>query len=366
MRDSNNGQIGMGGFNILPAGVKNLLIINTLLYFATVVFARAHICDLNQWLGLHYFIAPDFKPWQFITYMFMHGNFGHLFFNMFALWMFGAAVENAWGTKKFLIYYLITGIGAALTHYGITYAEVAPTLSLVDQFVSSPSLETYRYLVENNTVAQLQQPFQNNLMVLQNNPASLNDLVTATLNIQNSYLNSFVLIGASGAIYGILLAFGMMFPNNLIFIYFLFPIKAKWFVLIFGLLELVYGVLGTADGVAHFAHFGGMVFGLILILLWRKHERQNSQQNYYNFNDSRDVDRSHWRWPFQKKENATSKKSKYYVSTESGRPLSDEDFNARRQAEKERIDQILDKISQKGYDALSAEEKELLFHYSQK
>jgi hypothetical protein len=124
--------------------------------------------------------------------------------------------------------------------------------------------------------------------------------------------------------------------------------------------------LGTADGVAHFAHFGGMIFGLILILLWRRHERQNSQQNFYHFNDNSDVDRSHWRWPFQKKENATSRKSKYYVSTESGRPLSDEDFNARRQAEKERIDQILDKISQKGYDALSAEEKELLFHYSQK
>ena len=357
----------MGGFNILPIGVKNLLIINTLLFFATVVFARANICDLNQWLGLHIFSAPDFKPWQIITYMFMHGNFGHLVFNMFALWMFGAAVENAWGTKKFLIYYLITGIGAALTHYGITYAEVAQTISLVNQFVDAPSIETYRYLVDNNTVVQLQQPFQNNLMVLQNNPSSLDALVDATLNIRDSYLNSFVLIGASGAIYGILLAFGMMFPNNTIYIYFLFPIKAKWFVLIFGLLELAYGILGTSDGVAHFAHFGGMLFGFILIMLWRRHDRLSREQTYYRYtgNDNH-VNRSNWRWPFQKSENGTSTQSKHYVSPESGRPLSDEAFNARRKAEKERIDQILDKISQKGYEALSADEKEFLFHYSQK
>lgn len=357
----------MGGFNILPVGVKNLLIINTLVFFATVVFAKANICDLNRWLGLHYFIAPDFKPWQFITYMFMHGNFGHLFFNMFALWMFGASVENAWGTKKFLIYYLITGIGAALTHYGITYAEIAPTLSLVNQFLDNPSMETYRYLVEHNEVAQLQQPFLNNLAVLQSNPDMMNELVAATITIQNSYLNSFVLIGASGAIYGILLAFGMMFPNNLIYIYFLFPIKAKWFVLIFGLLELAYGVMGTSDGVAHFAHFGGMVVGLLLILLWRRKERQDNRQTYYSFTDNRDEDRrQQWKWPFQKREKEASGKSKYYVSQESGRPLTDEEYNSRRQAEKERIDQILDKVSKNGYDNLSAEEKEFLFHYSQK
>ena len=133
--------------------------------------------------------------------------------------------------------------------------------------------------------------------------------------------------------------------------------------MIFGLLELVYGVLGTSDGVAHFAHFGGMVFGLILILLWRRHDRLNSQQTYYHFtgDDNRNHS-SNWQWPFQKREKA----HKHYVSPESGRPLSDEEFNERRQNEKERIDQILDKISQKGYDALTAEEKDLLFHYSQK
>ena len=363
----NNGQqIGMGGFNILPKAVKNLLIINTLLFFATFVFAHANICDLNRWLGLHYYSAPDFHWWQFITYMFMHGNFGHLFFNMFALWMFGAAVENEWGSKKFLIYYLITGIGAALTHFIITYFQIGPSMALFNQFLTDPSLDSYRYLVENNKVPELQSALQNNLGVLQRNPDSLSDLVPATITLQNAYLNSFLLIGASGAIYGVLLAFGWMFPNNLIYIYFLFPIKAKWFVLIFGIIELAYGVLGTADGVAHFAHLGGMIFGVLLLFLWHHDDLHKHNQAYFqDYRDRRDSRDSGQRWnPFSKREKSGA--TKYYVSQESGRPLSDEDFNARKQAEKQRIDEILDKISKKGYDALSKEEKDILFRYSQK
>lgn len=362
-----NEQISMGGFNILPKAVKNLLIINILLFFATFVFAHANICDLNRWLGLHYFSAPDFYPWQIITYMFMHGNFGHLFFNMFALWMFGAAVENYWGSKKFLIYYLITGIGAALTHYIITFVEIGPSIALFNQFLNDPSIDTYRYLVENNKVPELQSALQNNLGVLQRSPESLNELVTATITLQNSYLNSFLLIGASGAIYGILLAFGFLFPNSPIYIYFLFPIKAKWFVLIFGLLELAYGVVGTSDGVAHFAHLGGMVFGVLLLMLWHRDDlHKKHQQTFYQYTGNRKNRDSEQRrkWSLSKREKSGPKK--YYVSQESGRPMSDEEFNARKQSEKKRIDEILDKISQKGYDALSSEEKDILFHYSQK
>ena len=357
----------MGGFNILPKGVKNLLIINTLLFFATIVFAHGNICDLNKWLGLHYFSAPDFHPWQFITYMFMHANFGHLFFNMFALWMFGAAVESYWGTKKFLIYYLITGIGAALTHYIITFVEIGPSIALFNQFLSDPSIDTYRYLVENNKVPELQSALQNNLGVLQRNPESLNDLVAATITLQDAYLNRFLLIGASGAIYGILLAFGFLFPNSPIYIYFLFPIKAKWFVLIFGLLELVYGVVGTSDGVAHFAHLGGMVFGVLLLMLWHRDDlHKKHQQTFYQYTGNRDNSDSgqRWKWPFSKREK--NGPNKYYVSPESGRPLSDEEYNTRKQAEKQRIDGILDKISEKGYNALTDEEKEILFRQSQK
>jgi len=361
-----NGQIGIGGFNILPKCVKNLLIINTLLFFATIVFMRAGICDLNKWLGLHYFSAPDFHVWQFITYMFMHGNFMHLFFNMFALWMFGAAVENYWGSRKFLIFYLITGVGAALTHYVITFVEIGPTMALFNQFLEAPSFDTYSYLVENNKVAVLQSALQNNYHVLQQSPEMMNELVAATSTIQDNYLNSFILIGASGAVYGVLLAFGMLFPNSPIYIYFLFPIKAKWLVLLYGGIELLYGVMGTTDGVAHFAHLGGMVFGVLLILLWRHNDRQNQQQTYYHYTGNNgNSNRQQWRWPFKKREKASSS-SKYYVSQESGRPLSDEEFNTRKQAEKERIDEILDKISKGGYASLSQEEKDILFHYSQK
>ncbi len=277
-----NGQISMGGFNILPKGVKNLLILNILFFFATFVFAKTGICDLNKIFGLHYFQATDFKPWQFITYMFMHADFMHIFFNMFALWMFGAAVENYWGTKRFLIYYLVAGIGAALTHYIITYFSVHPTMSLLNTFLDNPSLETYRHLVENNDNAAFRDMLNNNLNYLIQNPDGLNDVVAVTLDAKNKFLNSFNLIGASGAVYGLLLAFGMLFPNSTIYIYFLLPIKAKWFVLFYGLLELGYGVTGTADGVAHFAHLGGMIFGLALILLWKRNEKNN--RNYYYSN----------------------------------------------------------------------------------
>ena len=357
----------MGGFNILPKGVKHLLIINILVFLATVVFLNTKKIDLNVWLGLHYFTAPDFHVWQFITYMFMHGNFGHLFFNMFALWMFGAAVENRWGTKKFLIYYLITGIGAAFTHYIITFAEIGPTMALFNQFLDAPSIESYRHLLDNNHIQDLQGLLQNNYDYLLQNPDKMNELVTATISIQDSFTNKFVLIGASGAVYGVLLAFGMLFPNNYIYIFFLLPVKAKWFVLIYGAIELWYGVTGTPDGVAHFAHLGGMIFGILLIRLWHRNNTQKQQQTFYQFNGGEGPRQRQWRWPFQRQEkSAKSKGNKYYVSRESGRPLSDEEFNARKQAEKERVDSILDKISKSGYEALTAEEKDFLFHYSQK
>ena len=252
-------QIRMGGFKILPPGVKNLLIINTLVFFATVVFQQTGLVDLDKWLGLHYIAAPDFHIWQFITYMFMHANFNHLFFNMFALWMFGAAVENYWGTKRFLVYFFITGIGAAMCHYLIVFFQVHPTVALINQFIDNPSLESYRYLVEHNTNVQFNDMFRNNLVLLEQNPGVLDELAYVTANARDTYLNSINIVGASGAVYGLLLAFGMLFPNSYIYIYFLLPIKAKWFVILYGGIELLSGIWGTSDGVAHFAHLGGMI-----------------------------------------------------------------------------------------------------------
>ena len=343
-------QIRMGGFNILPPGVKNLLIINILAFFATFVFLKTGQADLTELFGLHFPGATNFHVWQFVTYMFMHANFSHIFFNMFALWMFGAAVENTWGTKRFLIYYFITGLGAALVHYLITFFQIHPMLTLLNQFLDSPSLETYRYLAENAKDIRFHDMLSNNLMVLQQNPGSLDEIVSITANAKAQYLDSFNIIGASGAVYGVLLAFGMLFPNDYIYLYFMLPIKAKWFVIIYGVIELVTG-LSTSDGVAHFAHLGGMLFGIVVILLWRRNER------------------NHNGWIMPEKEKTfrlRRKKDKYYVSTESGRPLSDEDYNAKRLEEKKETDRILDKISKGGYESLSSEEKDFLFRQSQK
>jgi membrane associated rhomboid family serine protease len=125
-------------------------------------------------------------------------------------------------------------------------------------------------MMHNCKAAVLQETFNHNWILLQQYPDQLAEVVDATRSIQMNYMNGFNIIGASGSVFGILLAFGMMFPNAPIYIYFLFPVKAKWLVIIYGALELFYGVTGTSDGIAHFAHLGGMVFGIILILLWRK------------------------------------------------------------------------------------------------
>ena len=343
-------QIRMGGFNILPPAVKNLLIINILVFFATIVFQKTGLCDLDKWLGLHYMAATDFKPWQFITYMFMHANFSHLFFNMFALWMFGAAVENYWGTKRFLIYYFITGIGAALVHYIVTYFQIHPMLVLLNQFLDSPSIDTYRTLAEQATDVRFKDMLSNNLLVLQQNPDTIDQVVTITANAKEQFLNSFNIIGASGAVYGVLLAFGMLFPNDYIYIYFLLPIKAKWFVILYGAIELLTG-LSTSDGIAHFAHLGGMIFGILVILLWRRNDRHHNG----------------WLEPERERTfRIRRKKDKYYVSEESGRPLTDEEYNARRANEQKHTDEILDKIAKDGYDSLTQEEKDFLFKQSQK
>lgn len=276
----------MGGFNILPTGVKNLLIINVLLFLATVVFQRTGLVDLDRWLGMHYFSSQLFQPWQPITYMFMHANFGHLFFNMFALWMFGAAVENAWGTKRFLLYYFITGMSAGMMHYLVIFIQIHPTIALMDQFLANPSLDSFRALVTQYNGKYLNtEALQQTLAYLEHSPSALPDVVNNVVSSKEAILNQFNLVGASGAVFALLLAFGMLFPNAEIYIYFLFPIKAKWFVVIYGALELLYGVAGTGDGVAHFAHLSGMLVGLLLILLWRRYDRNQRKDNYYHLHE---------------------------------------------------------------------------------
>ena len=237
-------------FRELPEIIKNLLIINELLFLATISLESYGI-DLTQLLGLHQFQSEDFMPHQLITHFFMHGNFTHLFFNMFALWMFGKILENVWGAKRFLIYYMITALGAAALHLGVSQYEIMSLQSQINPSDLNVLLENGKSVLEGN------QNYTNALM------GKLNLLISTPT------------VGASGAVFGILLAFGMLFPNTLLYIYLAIPIKAKYFVMIYGALELYSGLSNNpADNVAHFAHLGGMLFGYILLKYWQKNHTQ--------------------------------------------------------------------------------------------
>lgn len=240
---------------MLPTVVKNLLIINGLMFLATLSFNVSLGIDLTNTLGLHYFESSLFEPYQLVSYMFMHGGISHLFFNMFAVWMFGSQIENAWGPKRFLIYYLITGIGASLLHYGIVYFQI----SNLESMMTPEAIEYVK-----NSGADI---FVTGRNYIDPNMGSLNALYNTGL------------VGASGSLFGVLLAFGMMFPNTSLYMMFIpVPIKAKYFVAGYGLLELINGIQQRpGDNVAHFAHLGGMLFGYLLIKYWQK----NANRNYF-------------------------------------------------------------------------------------
>ena len=225
---------GNSFFASIPPVTKNLIIINFLIWLATFVLGNRFDFDLTKYLGLHYITAPDFNAAQFITYMFMHDptSISHVFFNMFSVFIFGRTLEMVWGSKRFLFYYFTTGIGAGIIQELVWWLSVAG-----QTYVAA---ETIHGTMVNVPV----------------------EMYTAMFNT----------VGASGAVFGILLAFGMLFPNAELFLMFIpIPIKAKYFVAFYGIVELFFGVAGAAgDNVAHFAHLGGMLFGLILILYWRK------------------------------------------------------------------------------------------------
>ena len=271
------------GFRLLTPVVKNLLIINVLMYIATMVFASSFGLDLTRLLGLHYPAAPDFRVWQFVTYMFMHGGFAHIFFNMFALWMFGNVLENVWGPQRFLTYYMVTGIGAGLTYIVWIHYSMAPDLHLINSVIADPSIENlgnliahHRFMVSkySGSIWSDFLAFQESVNAYNLNPSNniaAQNIVTFLSEYRNYFLNQHVVVGASGAVFGLLLAFGMMFPNSLIYVYFAIPVKAKWFVIIYGALELFSGIYNRpGDNVAHFAHLGGMIFGYFLIRMWKK------------------------------------------------------------------------------------------------
>jgi len=269
----NNQQYSPAGFRLLPPVVKNLLIINGLVFALTLYLQKFSGIELDNLLGLHYFKSGLFRPYQFVTYMFLHGDFWHILFNMFALWMFGYLLENVWGSKRFLTYYILTGIGAGVVQTLVLWWQFSSIESSIMLYNQGPSLDSFVAFVKHHFPQFYNEPVQNFISAWASSPGNP-DYARQSVDLMNQMFHLRIdvpTIGASGAVYGILLAFGVMFPNMLVYLYFFIPIKAKWIVLGYGAIELFSGISNNpSDNVAHFAHLGGMLFGLILILWWRK------------------------------------------------------------------------------------------------
>ncbi len=295
---------GFGGFSFFPPVIKNLLIINAAVFFVQVLGGQISVGNgqsLENVIIKYFALIPidgigngfvhwSFYPWQLITYQFLHGGFGHIFWNMFALWMFGMEIENYWGSKKFLYYYLLSGIGAGLCHL------------LITPFLGGGNAPT---------------------------------------------------IGASGAIYGVLIAFALIYPNRYIFLYFFIPVKAKYLIAFFIILQIML-VDDLSSGVAHLAHLGGALTGFIFIMLDKKTPidlknifRKKTFRTSKPFNPLGGITDK-----FKKKEDV--EEAKFYE-------VKDEN-----EVTQEDIDRILDKISQSGYQNLTEKEKKILFQASKK
>lgn len=311
----------------IPIVTKNLLIVNIVAFLITYILGKDASGGyvLNDLLGLHFFMASDFHVYQILTYLFMHGGIFHIVMNMFMLWMFGAIVERVWGAKKFLFYYIVCGIGAGLFQEVVQFFELyqlnASTYSMLDFF---------RVASENA-----------------------------------SRLNGYTTVGASGAVYGVLLAFGMIYPNERIFVIPIpIPIKAKYLVIGCALIELYSSYRSTEDGIAHIAHLGGMVFGFFMIRYWRKQTNgyggSSARDAFEKLRDSLGGKRNRQHFNYTRNHNPQSDNNSYQSHQQ------DWDYNAHKRATQEEIDRILDKIRKSGYDSLTKDEKQTLFDQSKK
>jgi membrane associated rhomboid family serine protease len=260
-----------------PTVTKNLIIINAILLLATYVLEPRGL-NLTHYLALYYPQSENFHIYQLVTHMFMHGSLTHLFFNMFALWMFGRVLESVWGPRRFLIFYFVTGLGAAALHTFVNFLEINPIVNAVTAFSNTPSPELFSAFVNKH---------QGMIKDLGFNLPGIIDFASSWLDKPNStsfepeavaFMKQFLeikmnipTVGASGAVYGVLLGFGMLFPNTQLMLLFPpIPIKAKYMVMAYGALELVLGLSMPGSNIAHFAHLGGMLFGFFLIKYWNK------------------------------------------------------------------------------------------------
>lgn len=224
---SNDGY-GRGGFlSNTPVAVKNIIIVNIVMLVVTMLNRPLMYEKFALWFPA----SPFFEWWQPVTHMFMHSGFFHLFFNMYALYVFGSVLERVWGPKKFLLFYFVTGLGAALVHTGVQWIEYQSALDMLQSAL---------------------QPAESDIMAVRN-------------------IIFVPTVGASGAVYGVLLGFAMLYPDTILRLWFPpIALKAKWLVIIFGAIEIVLGITSTGAGIAHFAHLGGLIFGFILLMYWKK------------------------------------------------------------------------------------------------
>ncbi len=288
-----------GGFQVLPPLVKNLIIINVITAVAQHVIWASFGVSLADYLGLHYFRSELFRPWQFITHLFMHGDPGniettilHLFSNMFALWMFGSILENRWGPKRFLTFYIICGLGAALCHLGVLSFQYEPVVNSYQNYLDNSTLDRFNSFVSHHLqrgadpkiMIRLQEIFESwnndpgNTYYPKLSQQRLHDYIYGARAVEGVHVTGLLdqaTVGASGSVFGVLFAFGYLFPNlQLMFIFPPIPIKAKWFVTIYAVFELYAGIRNSAgDNVAHFAHLGGMLFAFLLLKIWSYHFR---------------------------------------------------------------------------------------------
>jgi membrane associated rhomboid family serine protease len=257
----------------LPPAVKNLIIINAVLLLLATVLERTGF-DLVRYLGLFYPGSDLFRPYQLATHMFMHGGLMHLFFNMYALWIFGSALEQVWGSKRFLFYYFVTGMGAAALHIFVSWIEISHVQSAAKALMNTLTPEAFeefavKYFGKNINPNTLDS-FVSRWSAMPESPVLLAQAEQMVVSLVSSMMN-IPTVGASGAVFGVLLAFGMLFPNSqLMLIFPPIPVKAKYFVIGYGVLELALGLSNQGSNVAHFAHVGGMIFGFLLIKYWQK------------------------------------------------------------------------------------------------
>lgn len=265
-------------FEILPTIIKNLLIINGLFFLAQNTLSGPNgFVNMEDIFALHGWQSSLFKPWQLISHMFLHGDFWHLAGNMFGLWMFGSVLENLWGSKRFLTFYLICGLGAAFIHLLFLSYEYMP---LINNYQAVFNLRETGGQAFNNAMIQFINTYNirfeshseliNNLRINSDDALASSQMFDALTRYYENSINTATL-GASGAVFGVLAAFVYLFPNTYIYIYFLFPIKAKWIGLIYFAYEFVMAIFNSAgDNVARWAHVGGAIVGLLIVLTWNK------------------------------------------------------------------------------------------------